>query len=231
GISLQGLLLAAGLNLGGSSTSPPGSFRMNLLIQAKRCMVYPLPEAPMKLTADLKKGPWHCFRREKKQQGVLERLHAKLSGGGAGPVADVSYAAPCFSSRSALWESTKTGKLTVKSTFPEATRLSGHVRWAYNEPGANGTSLSEPEKATGPSLVERLETLYQAFRRPADQPRSTSADSDLRALDAAVVQSLVEENISVIHFGDTPLANETLRSHHYAARIAANCSSNDARSQ
>lgn len=186
-VGLQALVpVLRGMGMAASTGSLPSSFGVNLMLQVKRCTHYAnrphgCDPAPRGLC-------WRTFSLNASQQARLELLSKNLSGGSV--TADVTYAAPSFHSRSDLWRHTATGRLIVNSTFPLASTLRGHTRWAYLRPGNQGFGLSEPEYIDGVAIEERLAEANQANNEP--DPNRAGLLNQLRRLDQVVLASLGE---------------------------------------
>jgi hypothetical protein len=203
GVLLQGVAMQL-KGTGSLVANIPASFRVNLLLQVKRCMVYRAGSAPRGVPERSRRGDWYCFRTAKKQQRLLETLQEKLSTTSNGAaVADVSYAAPCFGERQVLLNRVMTRSLIEHSTFPMALDLHQHSRWAYQRPGAAGFALSTPTLVNRPTVRERLSLLS----RTTSPGNSSTIDDELFLLDQVVNQSLAEARISPLTgaYGDREL--------------------------
>jgi len=134
-------------------------FTTNLFLQVKRPSEY--QQAPAELRAHGLGTPTWFFEIESHQQVLLENLAAHL-----GNLADVSYAGAAFSTKKKLWSLQQEKGLVPNSTFPPATALRGHGRWAYDCGGACGVGFSEPERMDIPPLLKRVAELASRHPRP-----------------------------------------------------------------
>jgi hypothetical protein len=71
----------------------------------------------------------------------------------------VCYASPAFHRLSQLYSHITSGTIVENSTFPDASVLSGHSKWNYDQPGNVGVANVEPRYLESASLLERLSSL------------------------------------------------------------------------
>lgn len=130
------------------------NFALNLFIQAKR------PYYLSTGTKILKKNniPYSCWKFEitVHQQIALEKLSQKLS-----TKALVTYASPAFHKQKDLYTHTADKSIVENSTFPEVIRLSGHLNWYYDRPGAAGVANPNYEYIETPDLNTRIIDLVE----------------------------------------------------------------------
>ena len=132
------------------NTRPLPSYRLNLFIQAKRSMHSQRP--PRAISNLGLSGSIWAFEVDPDQQQLLDVLENKCT-----QDALVSYAAPVFHEVRDLYRHTTGMSIISNSTFPPVSRLSGHSRWYYQQPGAIGVANPDPNKFDEPSLQERIE--------------------------------------------------------------------------
>lgn len=134
------------------SPRPLPSFELNLFLQAKR------PEHIKRVASKLRQrgiqGPYWRFNVERIQQELLDSLASQMQGKGL-----VCYASPAFHRLSQLYSHITSGTMVENSTFPDASVLSGHSKWNYDQPGNIGVANVEPRYVEGDSLLERLSSL------------------------------------------------------------------------
>ena len=129
--------------------TPPPDFRANAFLQVKRSMRY--KKVVTRLRAMGFTTPGWCFDVTPQQQAVMEGLETALAND-----AVVTYAAPVFDTRADLFRHSRAGTLLSNTTFPTASALQGHGRWAYASGGAVGVALSEPKSVEGDTLPDRI---------------------------------------------------------------------------
>ena len=160
---------------------PLPNFELNLFLQAKR------PEHINRVTVKLKKngikGQYWRISIDSNQQQLLDSLSSQIHGKGL-----VCYASPAFHRLSQLYSHITSGTMVENSTFPDASILSGHSKWNYDQPGNVGVANIELRYLEGPPLLERLSSLG------SDQSRGDEGEffSNLQNL-AKVVVSCVEQ--------------------------------------
>ncbi len=158
------------------------NFRLNLFLQAKRPNYY--SRSPRHVRVAGINGPCWSFTVDANQQLALERVAARLR-----TRALVAYASPAFHRESQLYAHTTLGTVIENSTFPEATRLTGHSKWFYNTPGGNGVANPEAEFSEGTPLFEMIEQLRKNQNEPADMS-GRRAYEELSSLSKEIISSL-----------------------------------------
>lgn len=160
---------------------PLPNFELNLFLQAKR------PEHIKRVASKLRQrgiqGPYWRFNIEHIQQQLLDFLASQMHGKGL-----VCYASPAFHRLSQLYSHITSGTMVENSTFPDASVLSGHSKWNYDQPGNVGVANVEPRYFEGASLLERLSSMLPS-QTPVDE---TAFLGYLNRL-AEVVLSCVEQ--------------------------------------
>jgi hypothetical protein len=129
------------------------SFKVNLLIQAKR------PSYRFGINAQyakngIKNHYWQ-FKITPHQQRILEKLETKL-----GTDALVIYACPSFHKFAELDNFISNGNLVSNSTFVKPSKLKGHTKWVYDQPGTNGLACSKIDKQTDKKFEDQIEDLF-----------------------------------------------------------------------
>jgi hypothetical protein len=169
-----------------SSSRPLPDFSLNLFIQAKR------PLVGLRAKKSLKSyginAPYWKFVISPDQQLVLESLAKSTSSS-----ALVCYACAAFDRVTELWAHSRGGTIIETSTFPTAASLRGHNAWYYNSPGCSGVANPRLERIVDLSLAERVSRFTS--QRPEAQSAEASFGSNLKALAAAVYESLSEDAI------------------------------------
>ena len=129
------------------------SFKVNLLIQAKRPS-YRLGVNAGYAKYGIKNHYWQ-FKVTPHQQIILEKLETKLA-----TDALVVYACPSFHKFADLDRHISSGQIVANSTFVKPSKLVGHSKWVYDQPGTNGLGCSKIEKHTDIKFEEQLEKLF-----------------------------------------------------------------------
>lgn len=143
-------------------------FSTNLFLQVKRPFEYESP--PREVQAHGLKAPcWYFETRQgdppdEGQQAILERLEEHLR-----DRAEVAYAGAAFAQKRRLFSLQRERVLRHHTTFPTASNLKDHARWLYDAGGAAGVAHSEPERISGPTLIERLQRIRPQAGAPFSQ--------------------------------------------------------------
>ena len=156
---------------------PLPSFALNLFLQAKR------PEVRKRLTKALKAksiaAPFWRISLDAGQQATLEALSQAASGR-----ALVCYATAAFDRLSQLYAHSSHGTIVANSSFPQASWLSGHDAWNYDQPGAVGVANATPQQIEGPGLEEQI----AAFVEQSSNVGDDGYDGNLKALAGALTR-------------------------------------------
>jgi hypothetical protein len=151
---------------------------LNLFVQHKR---------PAQSTQDDVAGEhwgkaYYEYRIDSHQQERLAKLEGAL-----GQDAVVTYSCAAFLWKRELWQYESENRILANSNFVGPSKLTGHKRYTYVEPGHRGFANADPTPVNDEPFLERLRTAYE---------RSESNFSSLiRQAGQAVTETMTEENL------------------------------------
>ncbi|MGL4514709.1 MAG: hypothetical protein ACRCT8_16600 [Lacipirellulaceae bacterium] len=111
------------------------SFRFNVFVQHKRPDYF---ESDRASEWQEWLRPYYRYTLAGHQQAALERLERL-----AAEKAIVVYASPAFHLREQLWRAARDREVIERSNFCQPTKLAGHKKYTYCEPGSSGKGHSE----------------------------------------------------------------------------------------
>lgn len=127
--------------------------KFNLFIQHKR------PEYLSRQNAS-EWNSWNCpyyrYYLTRHQQEALEDLDNQIQNNGI-----VVYASPAFYTLRELWNAKTNETLVTNTNFIQASRLSHHSKFTYNQAGNYGIGFSEPEKIESFNFNDKIEEFFK----------------------------------------------------------------------
>lgn len=171
-------------------------FKLNLFIQAKR------PEFLYGKNIEYSKfgitGPYLRFFITDHQQLALEKLSQKLGHKGL-----VTYACPAFHTHKELFYHTRNNSIIDNSSFVKASRLTGHQKWVFDQPGTIGLGCSQIERIKEEPFNEQINIIVHSIERTAETEGGASQSLfKLESIINEVILSIREES---------PIADEFFR--------------------
>ena len=141
---------------------------LNFFAQHKR----PYQSTKQGAAGDHWKSAYFEFRIDQNQQQRLAELEQKL-----GESSVVTYSCAAFMKRADLWECAENKQILGNTNFVSPTKLNGHTRYTFTEPGHDGFANTEPTPIEGDPIASKLRQAAESEEASFTQLAKTAGNA------------------------------------------------------